>query len=177
MKENLYVSTDGYNRVFLVSDGIKEFLKIDIKHSLKRINLGIKAFQKCRNKQNGDKIVYRISQEGLHALFPLFSKRKLRISQATFLYLTFNTNIKLESLPSDNAELRSIASDTSLGYHILYVEHDGIVLEMCTMLKFTSSIYFMASDDMITGLRIKYCDVYADTFKAKDSVDVDDMDK
>jgi hypothetical protein len=159
------VSTEGYNRVFLVSNGIRDFLKLDKNHSLKRVNLGIRAFQRCKNKQNGDKIIYRISQEGLHSLFPLIAKRKLKVSMESFMFLTFNQNIKHSSVPEDKPELRAIVNDPEQGYFIMYVEEDGKVIEMCTLLKFTSSIYFMGSEEVIRGLKIKYCDDFKEDVK------------
>lgn len=159
------MSTEGYNRVFLVSNGIRDFLKLDKHCSLKRVNLGIRAFQRCKNKQNGDKIIYRITQEGLHALFPLFNNRKIRVSMDSFMFLTFNQNIKHSSVPEDKTELRAIIADPTLGYFALYVEEDGKVIEMCTLMKFTNSIYFMGSEEMIRGLKIKYCDDFKEDIK------------
>lgn len=133
---------------------------MDTKYALKRVNLGIRAFQRCKNKQNGDKIVYRITQEGLHSLFPLLKKRKVKITMNSFLYLTMNQNIKNSTIPQYLTDLKKLVADPELGYFILYVEEDAKVIEMCTLLKFVSSIYFMASEEMVKGLKIKYFDEF-----------------
>lgn len=78
------------------------------------------------------------------------------------MYLACNSNLKHSSIPADKPELRAISEDSQLGYFILYVEEEGLPVEMCTLLKFTSSIYFMGSEEMIAGVKIKYCDTYVE---------------
>lgn len=150
------MNIDGYNRVFLVNDGINEFLKLDKKHQLKRVNLGIRAFQRCKNKHNGANVVYRITQEGLQSLFPLFTKRKVKLSIETLMYMATHQNMKLTDIPDNLKDLKEIVTDPELGYFALYVEQDGTIIEMTTLMKFKNSIILMASDEMIGGIKVKY---------------------
>lgn len=97
----------------------------------------------------------------------------------SFLYLTMNQNIKNSTIPEDLTDLKAIVADPQLGYFILYVEEEGIVKEMCTLLKFVSSIYFMASEEMVKGLKIKYFDEFREetvkvVTKTEESKDMND---
>lgn len=150
------MNVEGYNRVFMVNDGINNFLKLDKRAQLKKVNLGIRTFQRCKNKHNGTNIVYRITQEGLQSLFPCFTKRKLRVSIDTLMYMTDHQNIKVSDVPEDMLDLKAIVEDPLLGYFALYVEENGQIIEMTTLLKFKNSVILMASDEMVGGLRVKY---------------------
>lgn len=152
----MYVNVDGFNRIYMVNDGINNFMKLDKRVQLKKVNLGIRTFQRCKNKQNGKNIVYRITQEGLQSLFPCFTKRKLKVSIETLMFMVRHQNIKISDVPDELADLKAIVNDPQLGYHAVYAEEDGAIIEMTTLLKFKNSIYLMASDDMIAGLKIKY---------------------
>jgi hypothetical protein len=150
------MSIEGNNKLFLVNTGIKEYLRLDKKCMLRRINLGVRAFQRCKNKHNGDKIIFRITQEGLQSLFHSFTKRKIRISIKALMWLVHNQNSKHADVPESETEIRTIIGDPELGYFALYVEEDGRILEMACLLKFGSSVNLMASDEQIQGLKIKY---------------------
>lgn len=152
----MYVNVEGYNRIFMVNDGINHFMKLDKRQQLKKVNLGIRTFQRCKNKHNGTNIVYRVTQEGLQSLFPCITKRKLKVSLDTLVYLARNQNFKICDVPEEMTELKAIVNDPELGYFALYVEEEGNILEITTLLKFKNSVSFMASDEMITGLKIKY---------------------
>jgi hypothetical protein len=165
LKNNLYVSEDGNNRVFLVNDGIKAFCQQDKRGLLRKINLGTRAFQRCRNKHNGQNIVFRITQEGLQALFPVFTKRKYRVSLDTLMYLVHNMNIKTPDVPKDNQDLQAILKDPLLGYFCIYVECSstpGKILEVASLLKFNASIILMASDEQVQEFKIKYSKDFID---------------
>lgn len=155
--KNLYLSLEGTNKVYFVNDGIHEFLKCDKLNLLKRINLGIRAFQRCKNKHNGNNIVFRITQEGLQTLFHSFNKRKLRVALPTLLFLMRHQTIKHADVPQDQVELQEIIKNTNLGYFAIYVQDEqGNILELACLLKFATSLSLMASDEMIQGLKVKY---------------------
>lgn len=140
----------------MVTDGINKFIELDKRVQLKKVNLGIRAFQKCKNKHNGTNIVYRITQEGLQSLFKCYTKRKLKVSIDSLMFLARNQNIKHTDIPEDQKEIRDIVNDPELGYFTLYVEEAGVILELTTLLKFRTSLSLMASDEMIAGIKIKY---------------------
>lgn len=154
------MNVEGYNRVFMVNDGINEFMKLDRRLQLKKVNLGIRTFQRCKNKHNGKNIVYRITQEGLQSLFPCFTKRKLKVSLETLMFLTAHQNIKVSDVPDSQPELKKIVEDPELGYYALYVEEEGNIIEMTTLLKFKNSVILMTSDEMVGGLKVKYNKVF-----------------
>ena len=118
--------------------------------------MGIRAFQRCKNKHNGKNIVYRLTQEGLQSFFSSFTKRKLKVSIDTLMFLTSNTSIKILDIPESQVELTTIGADEQLGYFAIYVEEHGKVIEMTTLLKFKNSMALMASDETLGGLKIKY---------------------
>lgn len=142
--------------MFLVNDGVNDFLKLDTQGQLKRINVGTRAFQRCRNKHNGDKIVFRITQEGLQALVNCFTKRRLTISLSTLMFLISHQNIRHVDVPEDQHELKAIIEEPTLGYFALLVQRDGVIIELATIVKFASSTMLMISDENICGLKIKY---------------------
>lgn len=150
------MSIEGNNKLFLVNNGIKEYLQLDKRCMLKRINLGVRAFQRCKNKHNGDKIVFRITQEGLQSLFHSFTKRKIRISINSLMWLVHHQNSKHADVPETQTEIKELIASPDLGYFALYVEEAGKILEMACLLKFGGSLNLMASDEQIQGLKIKY---------------------
>lgn len=150
------MSIEGNNKLFLVNDGIRDYLRLDKKCMLRRINLGVRAFQRCKNKHNGDKIIFRITQEGLQSLFHSFTKRKLRISLSSLMWLVHHQNSKHTDVPESQTEIRAIIADPELGYFALYVQEGDNIIEMACLLKFGSSLNMMASDEQIQGLKVKY---------------------
>lgn len=157
------MSQEGHNKVYMVNDGMNEFLRLDTKGSLRRINLGVRTFQRCRNKNNGDKIVYRITQEGMEALFPCFTKRKVKTDLQTLLFLANNQNLKYEEIPAHLGDLKKFAEDPELGYFALYIlNEDGSIKEMASIVKFATSMLLMSSDEAICALKIKYEEVFSE---------------
>ena len=140
-----------------MNNGINEYVSLDKKCMLKQINLGVRALQKCRNKQNGDKPVFRMTQEGLQSLFPYFTERKVQVPLSSLLYLLNNQNIRHQDVPASETVLQDIIKDPRMGYFALYVENEKReIIEVATLVKFTGSLILMSSDETIQGLRIKY---------------------
>lgn len=156
LKTHLYISLDGNNRVFLVNQGVKEFLEADTKKTIKQVNIGIRAFQRCKNKQNGDRIVFRITQEGVQSLFHCFTKRKISIGLESLLFMVDHPNAKFSEVTEEQKELHAIVTGEESGYFALYVEKDGEIIEMACLMKFGASLMLMASKEHIDGLKIKY---------------------
>ncbi len=124
---------------------------------LKQINLGVRALQKCRNKQNGKNHVFRMTQEGLQSLFPYFTERKVQVPLSSLLYLIDNQNIRHQDVPASETVLQEIIKDPKMGYFALFVLNEQqAVIEVATLVKFTGSLILMSSDETIQGLRIKY---------------------
>ena len=167
VKKNLYTSFDGNNKIFIVNDGLCEFLSMDKKSQLRRINVGTRAFQRCKNKHNGKNIVFRLTQEGVQALFHCFTKRRLSISIDTLMFMVHHTNIRHQDIPEDQIELKQICESKELGYFALLAHKDGHLIELACLLKFGGSIILMTSDENISGLKIKYDNEFADDFRVK----------
>ena len=151
------MSIEGNNKVYIVNNGINEYVKLDKRCLLKQVNLGVRAFQRCRNKQNGKEIVFRMTQEGLQSLFYYFTERKVKVSLDTLMFLVYNQNIRHMDIPDDQIELKAVIEDKKMGYFALYVEDEAHrLLEVATLVKFGGSIILMSSDETIMGLKIKY---------------------
>ena len=163
LASNLYINQEGNNRVFMVNDGIRDLLQLDKKSALKQINLGIRAFQRCKNKYRGNEVVFRITQEGIESLVHNFSNRKLRVSIDTLMYMVYHRNIKNSEIPAEQVEIKKISEDPTLGYFALVV-HDkqGKDIELACAVKFATSICLMMSDESIQGLKIKYLKDFTD---------------
>jgi len=78
-ERQLFSNDKGERTVLFVNKSIADYYGYDSKNEVNRVNLGIRAFEKSRNKHETD-VNYRLTANGVETIYPFMTKRKYEIT-------------------------------------------------------------------------------------------------
>ena len=98
------VDTSRPKRVYMLTDGLREYLAADHKEQLKVIAAGLKIFERQEHKgpQDAPDVEtsdYRLTQDGLHLTLPFVKKQIVRPTLAEFKLILQRRSLQLEADP------------------------------------------------------------------------------
>lgn len=89
-------------RVYLITDGLREYLAADVRESLKVIAAGLKVFERQEHKEasgNEGTCDFRLVQDGLHMMLPFLKKQIVHPTLAELKLVLQRRSLQLEEDP------------------------------------------------------------------------------
>ena len=130
----LFVNEKGEKKVYMTTEKVKELFLSDEKQQMRKINLGVKVFEKNKDKfmkMEGLDSFYRLMQSGIDQVFPYMTKKKYEVSMAELLKVCYNPNLRVDMIEEEFVKLREIASNADQGCFVVYAKGEkGDIQEM-----------------------------------------------
>lgn len=157
-KHLLFVPSEKYKAIYLITPQVANYLKNDTKSALKLIIFGSVMFQKTRNDSHSPNS-YRISQSGIRFLRPFMNKNVVSVSLDEFkFFISCNGSVSSEGMKNE----KSICGDKFIGlqknsYCLSYQpSEEGSDEELFMVSKMPDSICIMVPKEDVAGYKIKY---------------------
>lgn len=154
----LYVPSEKYKAIYMVTPKIAEYLKNDYKSALKMVIFGTVMFQKSRAEAETPNN-YRISQSGIHFLKPFMTKNVIHISfEELKFFLTCNGSVSHENISNEKSiDANKFLSLKRNSYCLVYKPSEANSDEELFMVsKMADSIVVMVPKEDVAGFKIKY---------------------
>ncbi|CAJ0573235.1 unnamed protein product, partial [Mesorhabditis spiculigera] len=142
---NRMLEDQNSRQLFYVNDAVKEFLKANMAH-ISIINAGMRMFG--RNENKVEQVKFRVSQEGIGALFPYLSKQVLQISRKDMLTILRHEGnlVPMEELEAGEAMRKNLS-----GSLVVYVDRDDPV---CTWIGQKTCAPYVGKEEKVHLLRL-----------------------
>jgi hypothetical protein len=75
----LVVHEEGEKKILLISEGVLNFIQADGRGQLNKVCMGLKLFEKNRDKYSAESMKYRILQSGAQIISPYMTKRRIPV--------------------------------------------------------------------------------------------------
>lgn len=143
-------------RLYLVSQGVYDLLRLDARNSLAKVGFGTTVF--ARAKRDDGEEFFRLSHSGARLLVPHLASNKHPIDRSLFLWLLALAGpTGFVALAAQSPELAARLQAARSSSHLLvYLDAAGGFEELLTIFKLQHSVAMMVPREDLAGLRLKY---------------------
>lgn len=152
--DQIFSYSETMNKLFIVNKGLSDLLYADQNKQLNLIAGGAETFIRNTSKMySGTECIFRISQNGVHHIYPFMTKRIYTISLELFKVFLTNKKMKLEDIP--DADFKEKMNNLSCGCFVCLTEVKDGYKEALVMHRHFTHVNTMVSD--LNLHKIKTC--------------------